>query len=72
MKLYTEKELRDFIDRHLFIEEFDLDTEIVSPIELPSLEEIWEAGNNEKFNSKHYAFVCGAKWMRDKITEGNK
>jgi hypothetical protein len=87
MKLYTEEQVRQmlfdlgsvlFNNNQNGIEEgepathFDYIIEDCTPIELPSDEEIWEAGNNEELNSKHYAFVRGAKWMRDKITGGNK
>lgn len=65
MKLYTEKELREFIDRNCFIEEFDLDTEIVSPIEIPSDEEINETAYGHSTFSP--SFVAGAKWMLSKI-----
>jgi hypothetical protein len=44
----------------------------LAPIELPTHDEIWEAGNSEELNSKHYAFVRGAKWMLDKIQGGSK
>jgi hypothetical protein len=77
VKLYTEEQVFKAIqmaDKYHYLitsEECDI-VNSLTPIELPSDEEIWEAGNNEELNSKQYAFVRGAKWMRDKIQGGNK
>ena len=78
MKLYTEEQVRKMLEvcidsdlyEHILTFEDILKTE--TPIELPSDEEIWEAGNNEELNSKQHAFVRGAKWMRDKIQGGKQ
>ena len=40
-------------------------------IELPSHYEIWDEAHKEESNERHYAFIRGAKWMRDKIQGGN-
>ena len=83
MKLYTEKQVRDAMDK---ASELTGDTrfgyaftndEVLAglvPIELPSDEEIEKeftvifAGEEYKC----YDMVEGAKWMRDKIQGGNK
>jgi hypothetical protein len=78
MKLYTEEQVRKMLEvcidsdlyEHILTFEDILKTE--TPIELPSDEKIWEAGNNEELNSKQHAFVRGAKWMRDKIQGGKQ
>ena len=68
MKLYTEEEIRKFFtekyDEGLSIDEL---IEILTPIELPSDEEIdkeieWLDNPLERLN-----FKAGIKWMRDKI-----
>ena len=40
-------------------------------IKLPSHYEIWDKADEEDDKGKHYAFIRGAKWMRDKIQEDN-
>lgn len=72
MKLYTQEQLErgmDLANRNVSKKSI---IESLTPIELPTHDEIWEAGNNEELNSKQHAFVRGAKWMRDKIQGGNK
>jgi len=68
MKLYTEEEIRKFFtekyDEGLSIDEL---IEILTPIEIPSDEEIdkeieWLDNPLERLN-----FKAGIKWMRDKI-----
>jgi hypothetical protein len=71
MKLYTEEQLTKYLLDVGIMELFDLANNLVPHIELPSDEEIDKA-DNEKDRSKHYAFMRGAIWMRDKITGGNK
>ena len=76
MKLYTEKEIVNALNK-VFIESITFEdvNEVMrglTPIELPSDEEIWDEGDKEDNNGKHYAFTRGAKWMRDKIQGGNK
>ena len=79
MKLYTEEEVKkgylkgwmdgesDRYSNDGLIEAIDS----LTPIELPSDEEIWDEGDKEDNNGKHYAFMRGAKWMRNKIQGGN-
>jgi hypothetical protein len=78
MKLYTEEEIRKFFtekyDEGLSIDEL---IEILTPIELPSDEEI-EKANPFVFGSKHLGtrdmdiWELGVTWMRNKIQGGNK
>ena len=70
MKLYTEKEILEFLEDRIIFDSDDLES--LTPIELPSDEKIWDEGDKEDNNGKHYAFTRGAKWMRDKIQGGNK
>jgi hypothetical protein len=74
MKLYTEEEIRKFFtekyDEGLSIDEL---IEILTPIELPSDEEIKDASledNNDDLSPAE-EFQQGAKWIRDKIQGGN-
>ena len=75
MKLYTEEEIRKFFtekyDEGLSIDEL---IEILTPIELPSDEEIEDASLEENNDDLSPAeeFQSGAKWMRNKIQGGNK
>lgn len=85
MKIYNEEQVRKAIelarDTHqegrpyLERDEYDYsEDEVVNkltPIELPSDEEIWQEADKEDWDSKDYAFTRGAKWMRDKIQGGN-
>jgi hypothetical protein len=71
MKLYTEEQLTKYLLDEGIMELFDLTNNLVPHIELPSDEEIDKA-DNEKDRSKHYAFMRGAIWMRNKIQAGNK
>ena len=77
MKLYTEEQAKYFFEcgRNFQMNgevTFNIAQDEVTPIELPSDEEIWSEGDREHFISQHYAFMRGAKWMRDKIKGGNK
>ena len=81
MKLYTEEQLvntveaiRDYLKNypekfHESMIEKHLNN--LTPIELPSHYEIWDEAHKEESNERHYAFIRGAKWMRDKIQGGN-
>jgi hypothetical protein len=71
MKLYTEEQLTKYLLDVGIMELSDLTNNLVPHIELPSDEEIDKA-DNEKDRSKHYAFMRGAIWMRNKIQGGNK
>lgn len=81
MKLYTEFEIKFAMDiaRCQPDKTFDEVLEELTPIELPSDEEIREERllqfpDSEYVNraNDRLAFYCGAKWMRDKIQGGNK
>ena len=75
MKLYTTEEIRKFFtekyDEGLSIDEL---IEILTPIQIPSDEEIEDASLEENNDDLSPAeeFQSGAKWMRDKIQGGNK
>ena len=75
MKLYTEEQVLQIIgnlNREYFVTSEELLEEMeLTPIELPSDQEIWDKADEEESNSRHYGFMRGAKWMRDKI-QGNK
>lgn len=78
MKLYAEEQVLKMLEvcrdsdlyEHILTFEDILKTEI--PIELPSDDEIWDKADEEDEIEKHYVFIRGAKWMRDKIQGGNK
>jgi hypothetical protein len=83
MKLYTEEQLKLFYELGKFIgivgKDYDVDEEIkkITPIELPSDEEIikiMELDDMEfdEFDPYHLSHLDGAKWMRNKIQGGNK
>ena len=65
MKLYTEEELRKHLYNHdeRFFEE-------LTPIELPSDEEIHKQATN--FSNFYYDFRVGAEWMKEQILNQNK
>jgi hypothetical protein len=65
MKLYTEEELRKHLYNHS--DEF---FERLTPIELPSDEEILKDGKYKSLAG--IGWIEGAKWMRDKIQGGIK
>ena len=78
MKLYTEFEIKDALDMKAYIVngKYLTDDEILhqlTPIELPSDEEIKE--NADKYtidNNTYYSFINGAKWMKEKyLTKTN-
>ena len=71
MKLYTEEQLIDAINKSFLIEYPSTGNDILNqltPIELPSDEEIQKESLKSDFE---YTFRNGAKWMRDKIKGGN-
>ena len=76
MKLYTEIQLLEAIDRAIFskqdINSFDILEDLI-PIELPSDEDIEESCNRILIVDKYQdIWKFGAIWMRDKIQGGNK
>jgi len=82
MKIYTEKQVITFaikvlsdyeINGTFYNREKLKETLDVTPIELPSDEEIKK--NADKYtidNNTYYSFINGAKWMKDKILKQNK
>lgn len=74
MKIYTEIQLLEAIDRALFskpnINSFDI-LEDLDPIELPSDEEIEKEMEFDWLDPDDVAYLGGAIWMRDKIQGGN-
>jgi hypothetical protein len=78
IKLYREEQVKNAIQmaakhRYLFESEENEIINLLSPIQLPSDEEI---GQEFKHGSDNWevrqALEVGAKWMRDKIQGGNK
>ena len=85
MKLYTEEQVRKLLKKAFWqdFNEGDTEQSIISeltPIELPSLEEIelksveysTNTETKEFYKDCCWDFQNGAKWMRDKIKGGNK
>lgn len=73
-KLYTENQVIDAINKSFLIEYPSTGNDILNeltPIKLPNHYEIWDEADKEESNERHYAFIRGAKWMRDKIQGGN-
>jgi hypothetical protein len=82
MKLYTEEQVKEIYFKGLHNGRLHIEgkcsdeIELLTPIKLPSDEEIdkasgfacWGKPNGDKYS----AFNEGAKWMRDKIQGGNK
>lgn len=66
-KLYTEEEIRRTFGSGFTEARFRRFMNELTPIEIPTDEEIWHESNQEKNLSKDYAFARGAEWMRDKI-----
>ena len=82
MKLYTEEQVREVLSNMLLTtEQVESIFEELTPIELPSDEEI-ESGMNERLflSDKHLqfnagtkaGFKLGAKWMKEQILNQNK
>jgi hypothetical protein len=78
MKLYTEEQLKQMLSKTDKFTPLHIDHIMneLTPIELPSDEEIWEAEPIESGSDFDLGvmngFRKGAKWMRDKIQGGNK
>ena len=66
MKLYTEEEIKRLLKEQIIFDDEDFDK--LTPIELPSDEEIEQESLKSDFE---YTFRNGAKWMRNKIQGGN-
>ncbi len=76
MKLYTEEQVKNFLKERTFIREETIDAmcESLTPIELPSDEEIKSSsfGFSNAIFDKDECFVIGAKWMKEQILNQNK
>jgi hypothetical protein len=79
MKLYTEEQVREAMGfargHHRMSDTQFIDT--LTPIELPSDEEIYIEAQSKKDNIKKLpfdsaSFQFGAMWLKDKIQGGNK
>lgn len=78
VKLYTEEEVVRAIELS-FGHSTDEVLAGLTPIEIPSDEEIWDRADeiwgradSEQSDVRHLAFMQGAKWMRNKIQGGKK
>ena len=79
MKLYTEEQVIDAINKSFLIEYPSTGNDILNeltPIELPSdegIKKIMELDDMEfdEFDPYHVSHLDGAKWMRNKIQGGN-
>ena len=74
MKLYTEEQVKQIQQAILCnhkdaIMDENYCLNVTTPIELPSDEEIEEKA--KKVGGGHYPFICGAKWVINKIQGGN-
>jgi hypothetical protein len=70
MKLYTEEQVKDMLNGYGNFED-------ITPIELPSDEDIYNEAQIKKDNIKKLpfdsaSFQFGAMWLKDKIQGGNK
>jgi hypothetical protein len=76
MKLYTEEQVKEIYFKgvhngRLHIEgKCSDEVELLTPIELPSDEEIHEQAKGHSTFAP--SFIYGVEWMRDKIQGGNK
>ena len=66
MKLYTEEQVKSLLNKMDVI----YSLEDLTPIELPTDEEIYEQAKSQSTFAP--SFIYGAEWMRDKIQGGNK
>ena len=79
MKLYTEEQVKEIYFKGLHNGRLHIEgkcsdeIELLTPIELPSDEEIGKEASVRHYgtNFKH-VFASGAEWIRDKIQGGNK
>lgn len=79
MRLYTEEQVTELL-KEIFKDDFLKGSDIIpiilgkelTPIELPSDEEIEKASFTEKYQVAFNPFASGAKWLIDKIQGGNK
>ena len=68
MKLYTEEQVRSLLNKMDII----YSLEDLTPIELPSDDEIRKRGWEDADAEDDIAFFVGAKWMKEQILNQNK
>ena len=68
MKLYTEEQVRSLLNKMDII----YSLEDLTPIELPSDEEIENISKGEYYDEEQRGFISGAKWMKEQILNQNK
>ena len=73
VKLYTEEEIVNFLKKE-FADEINAETfmENLTPIELPSDEEIKKEMEFDWLDPDDVAYLGGAIWMRDKMGGNNE
>ena len=71
MKLYTEEQVKNFLKERTFLREDTIDAmcETLTPIELPSDEQIEELSKNTNFEHDYFnhGFVRGAELVKEQI-----
>jgi len=78
MKLYTEEQVRKiyciaYLGGHSkYIMDFEEDVKLISPIELPSDEEIEDNSEHFEYTDGVYGFKEGVKWLKKQILNQNK
>ena len=68
MKLYTEEQVKDLLDKMEVI----YSLKELTPIELPSDEEIEENSELFEYTDGVYGFKEGVKWLKKQILNQNK
>ena len=69
MKLYTEEQVRQFLDMYSK-EDVDDIISSLTPIELPSDEEIDNVASDRfMFGADQGKFINGARWMKEQIVK---
>ena len=74
MKVYTIEQVKNFLKERTFIREETIDAmcDTLSPIELPSDEEIGKDIGSGMHDFYKGGFIEGAKWMKEQILNQNK
>ena len=70
MKLYTEEQILEFLENKIIFDSDDLNE--LTPIELPSDEELKKQFDVDEFDPYDLAYLGGAIRMRNLILGGNK
>jgi len=78
MKLYTEEQVKEIYFKgvhngRLHIEgKCSDEVELLTPIELPSVDEVKKIMEFDEFDPYDVSYLGGAIWMRDKIQGGDQ